>query len=95
MVVEVAAAADAFLIVSDLYYPGWQASVDGKPARILRANHVMRAVHVPAGEHRIEFAYRPGSFRVGIAMSLAGCVGVAILLMMHIRDRRRRNGQRR
>jgi len=59
------------LLVSDLYYPGWQARVDGRPAPILRADVALRAVALPAGKHHIEMAFVPGSLRVGAAISLA------------------------
>jgi len=91
--IEVEAAADAFLILSDLHYPGWQATVDGKPVEMLRANYVMRAVHVPAGQHTVEFQYKPLSFQLGIAASALGCAIVAILLIFQ-RWTRQRNAAR-
>jgi len=45
------------LVVSEVYYPAWKATVDGSPAPILRANRVLRAIALPAGRHRIEFRY--------------------------------------
>lgn len=45
------------LVFSDYYYPGWSAYLDGKPVKIYRANFVMRAIVLPAGEHRILFVF--------------------------------------
>jgi uncharacterized membrane protein YfhO len=48
--------------------------VDGRPAPILPANHLFRAVPVDAGTHRVRFVYAPASFRVGVASTLLGLV---------------------
>jgi hypothetical protein len=80
---EVDSPADGILVISENFYPGWQASVDGQPVDILRANLTLRAVPIRAGQHRIEMWYDPSSFRVGAAISLltlAACVGGLIYL---------------
>ena len=69
------------LVLSDTYYPGWEADLDGKPVEILRANGVMRAVAVPTGTHTVRFRYEPRSLQLGAAVSLsclAGALGVAL-----------------
>jgi hypothetical protein len=72
-------AADRLVVLNDLYYPGWDAMVDGGSTRILQANYALRAVCVPAGAHHIEFRYRPGWLGLGVAMSATGLAVVAIL----------------
>jgi len=69
--IEVRAAADGYLVLTDSWYPGWQAKVDGKDAQILRADLIFRAVFLPAGEHVVEFVYAPQSFRLGLWVGLA------------------------
>ena len=69
---DVKATRDAVVVVSDAFYPGWAAAVDGRSAPLLRANYAMRAVRVPAGRHRVELVYRPWSVAAGLAVSLAG-----------------------
>lgn len=54
-----------FVVLTDAWYPGWQASVDGVAVPIYRANAAFRAVYVGAGEHQVELHYRPSSVRVG------------------------------
>lgn len=59
----------AFLVTSDVFYPGWSASVDGHPASLVRADYALRGVAVPAGEHTVRFEFRPRSFYQGAAIS--------------------------
>ncbi|MBX6312667.1 MAG: YfhO family protein [Isosphaeraceae bacterium] len=68
------------VIISDMYYPGWNLTVDGRPAEILRTNRAMRGVALPAGTHRLVFRYDPLSFRLGIALSLLGLTTLAALV---------------
>lgn len=62
------------LVLTDQFYPGWEAEVDGTRTEILRANSFMRAVELPSGKHQVRFVYRPKSFYIGLllfAISLA------------------------
>ncbi len=58
-----------YLVLSDTYYPGWQAAVDGKPATIERANYAFRAVYVPEGTHVVQFVFAPWIWRIGLIIS--------------------------
>jgi hypothetical protein len=62
------------LVLSDQYYPGWRATIDGDDAAITRADTVLRAVCVPPGSHTVRFTYRPLSFMVGAAVTIIGWV---------------------
>ena len=68
--IEATLAAPGLVVLSDTYYPGWTATVDGVPAQILPTNHLFRGVSAPAGTHRIRFAYRPRSVAIGAVLSL-------------------------
>jgi len=79
------------LVLSDTWYPGWRATVDGTPTPIARANVAFRAVAVPPGRHRVVFDYAPASFRIGATIA-----GVALLSMAGwtaLAERRRRSGR--
>lgn len=71
VVADVASDAAGIVVLTDLAYPGWTASVDGQKAVLLRADGFFRGVAVPAGSHRVVFRYRPVSFYAGAAISLA------------------------
>lgn len=80
MTVAVETAQPGLLVVTDPYTSGWVAQVDGADAEILIADHALRAVFVPAGEHIVVFTYRPMSFVVGMWISAASfCVLVLLL----------------
>lgn len=72
--VEASAPAGGWLVLSDLWYPGWRARVDGEPTDVYRANYLFRALWLPPGEHIVRFEYRPASFYVGVLLSLAAWV---------------------
>lgn len=63
---------EGFLLLTEAFYPGWQASVDGRAAPIYQADGYFQGVFVPAGTHQVRFAFVPGSFGYGRLFSLAG-----------------------
>lgn len=75
----VRAASPAFLVLSDVNYPGWTASVDGVPTQIFQTDYLIRGVRVPAGAHVVEFAFRPMSVYAGRAISIVSLVILAAL----------------
>jgi hypothetical protein len=75
---KVSAPCGGFLVLADLFYPGWEASVDGTSTQIYKANYAFRAVAVEAGTHEIVFAYRPWSLRLGVPLALLTAFGLLI-----------------
>jgi hypothetical protein len=61
-----------FLVLSEIYYGGWRARIDGAKADIYRTDHTLRGIRVPPGDHRIELSYLPASFRTGLLCASAG-----------------------
>jgi hypothetical protein len=68
--IKVKTSDDGWLVLSDAWFPGWQANIDGERVDLYRANYMFKAVHLPIGEHTIDFIYRPLSFIVGGTLSL-------------------------
>jgi hypothetical protein len=76
VLLEASLAVPGFLVLADVFYPGWKCFVDGKETKIFRANYVMRGVFLPAGRHRVEFRFDPLSFKIG------GVISVTTLLVI-------------
>jgi hypothetical protein len=92
--IETSAPQERLLVLTDSYYPGWTARVDGALTEILRANGLYRAVRVPAGSHRVEFEYRPASLRWGAWISLVSCVVLVLVAVGGTWIERRRRATR-
>lgn len=82
---------ESILVLTDTFYPGWDAFVDGQATRVFRANGLYRAVIVPAGRHVVEFVFRPLAFWAGVWITLAtfGVIALSALLLW-LNDRRRK-----
>ena len=87
--IETESEREAVLVLTDSYYPGWTAEVDGKAADILRANYVFRAVPLSAGRHAVVFKFRPASFLFGAAVSCLGAAAWSAWGILLILRRRR------
>jgi hypothetical protein len=81
------------VVLSDVAYPGWKATVDGRPAGLERVDYVLRGVRVPAGAHRVEMRFEPTSFTVGWIVSAVAAVALGALALGW-RSRRRQSGAR-
>jgi uncharacterized membrane protein YfhO len=83
---EVTVERPGYLVLVDSWYPGWNASVDGKPTPIYRADVLFRAVPLTSGQHTVSFEYRPLSFLAGAMVSLVSLIvmaGIALAVMKH------------
>ena len=68
---NVEADGNSFLFLSETFYPGWKAYVDGQEEKIFRANYIFQSIFIPKGEHNIRFIYQPVSFKIGLVLSSA------------------------
>ena len=79
---EAEAAGPALLVVQDAWWPGWRATIDGRPAELLAADFLVRAIRWPPGRHRVELTYDPPELRTGLALS---GLGAALVLLLAVR----------
>lgn len=78
----VEAAQDSFLVLSDTYYPGWKADIDGNEVPVYRTNYTFRGILVPEGAHTVRFYYDPLSWRIGLLGTL---VSLIVWLLFFVR----------
>lgn len=72
---EVSSSEPGIVVFSEIYYPhGWKASIDGSPADHFRVNYLLRAMNVPAGQHKIHFVFDPDSVRKGDTIAIIFCI---------------------
>jgi uncharacterized membrane protein YfhO len=69
---ETEAAAPAFVVLADAWFPGWSARVDGRETALHRVNQLVRGVAVPAGRHRVEMTFIPRGWHAGLLLTRLG-----------------------
>ena len=84
-----ATGAPGLLVLSEVYYPAWKAYVDGRPVPVYAADHALRAVPVPAGEHEVELRYESWSLRIGLVVSLIAYLALVALALAGAQRRRK------
>ncbi len=82
------------VVLADLWEKNWKATLDGAPVEVLRADHALRGVRVPAGKGRLEFTYQPASFYRGVKIFLAGLGAWAAWLLAAWRWSRAKRARR-
>ncbi|MBI4299867.1 MAG: YfhO family protein, partial [Chloroflexi bacterium] len=94
LAVRVNANSPGILVVSDVYYPGWKAYVDGAEKPILRANYFLRGVALGPGPHVVRMVFAPASVKIGALISIIalGMVLALLVACMSIRQLHKRLG---
>ena len=84
------------IVFAEIYYPGWQSYVDGKEVPHGRADYILRAMNVPAGEHTVEFIFDPVSLHVTETVAFAALgllvLGAVAVIVMNVRKRKEQRG---
>ena len=88
-VLRTTATAPAVLVVSQTYYPGWRAFVDGRETPVFDADYALTGFAIPEGTHEVRFEFAPRSVRIGLSFTLSSA---ALLAGMLSWDRVRRRG---
>jgi hypothetical protein len=82
-----------YLILADIWYPGWTCSVDGQPVALYRADFLFRGVAVPAGTHEVDFIFSPSSYRLGMWISWLSLGLLAAVVAGKMRPKPNGNGR--
>jgi hypothetical protein len=92
LALRVSTPTDGLLVLSEVHYPGWRATLNGRNAPILRVDYMLRGVPIPAGRHRVDLFFRPATFMWGGAISgiTLGAVAIASLWIWTRLKRRKR-----
>ena len=82
IILNVTTPSSGILVFSDLFYPGWEASVDREETKIMKANTALRAVVVPEGKHIVKFVYDPRPFNIGLRFGFCTLIGIPIIILV-------------
>ncbi|MFN2198047.1 MAG: YfhO family protein [Anaerolineales bacterium] len=78
--IQVGSSTPGWLMISESWYPGWHAKVDGRSVELIRADYIFQAVPVPAGEHIVEVYYSPNSFKLGLFVTIFSTVMMIFII---------------
>ena len=71
-----------FAVFSEIYYPkGWKATIDGKPAKIVLVDYILRGMVIPPGKHTIVMVFKPKAYFVGLKIDTIGSVVVVLIVI--------------
>jgi hypothetical protein len=91
VIVGVSEGLAGWLVLTEVWYPGWTCRVDDTPVTVERADYLFRAVAVPEGKHEVVFAFEPDSYRLGRRISLLALAGTfAVLAALRLAPSRKR-----
>ena len=75
---EISSPKGGLAVLSEVYYPGWTATIDGKPAEVGRVNYILRALKIPAGKHDVVMTFRPTTVTTTEAIAF---VAIALIIL--------------
>ena len=77
---EATAGPPEMLVVSQIYYPGWKAYVDGRAVPVMRANYALSAIYLPPGPHHVRFSFEPWTFKAGLGLSMLAIAALGLMV---------------
>jgi uncharacterized membrane protein YfhO len=81
---EVESEKGGVLVFSDIYYPGWTATVSGEDVPVARANYILRAIHVPAGKHELVMAFDPQTVHTTETIAYGSLALLGLIIVVKI-----------
>ena len=94
VVIKTQSPGQSFLILSDTYYPGWKAFIDGRETTIYKTNGIVRGTFVSPGTHLVRFVYSPLSFKIGALVSISTLIPLILLSIFLVRSQMVRSGNK-
>jgi len=91
--VEIQSPGNGILVLSDIFYPGWRASIDGVETEVVRADYNLRAVAVPGGRHTVVFQFASQPFARGMWISIMAAVGCLFGISVPMLRSKRQTGK--
>jgi uncharacterized membrane protein YfhO len=88
LVLDSCSQAAGYLFLSEIHYPGWKATIDDRPAKILRGNYLFRVIPVPEGRHRIRMQFDPWTIKLGSVLSAVTLLVILASLICFLRRKR-------
>lgn len=79
---EAESSTDGIAVFSEVYYPGWTATIDGQPVEVARVNYLLRALRLPAGKHEVVFTFKPTSVDTTEAVGFTAMALLLVLLLI-------------
>jgi len=85
LIYETSNSGEGLLVLSEIWYdgPGWKATVDGKEVPLIRADFLLRAIEVPAGDHEVRLTFKPKSYYLGEKLSLGSTILLGLLIIVY------------
>lgn len=92
---DVSTAVGGVVVFSEIFYPGWTATVDGQPVEVGRVNYVLRAISVKPGNHKVELSFFPKTVDTteAIAYAAYAVLALVVVVLVVLEWRRRKNGE--
>ena len=84
IIIKTESSGPGYLVLSEIFYPGWKVFVDGQPKRVSRCNYLFRMIELPEGHHVVRFVFDPLSIKVGIGITIFTLFMCLIIFVYHI-----------
>ena len=81
--IQVSTTTDAYLVFSEVWYPGWSVTINGKPSQFTRANFAFRSVYIPKGDHTVTAQFQPQIWQMSLGLSLSSMLILIFALNSH------------
>lgn len=86
IVLNTQSSSSGFLLLSEIWYPGWKAYVNDKEVEIFKSDYIFRSIYLAKGKNRVKFVYEPSSFKIGAILSIATILSLLIYFLLNYKN---------